>query len=105
MKKYILSLMMGLCVSVSSFAQSHSDRISVGVGALYQRGLDATISWEHETRYHNAWEYLMCIMRTRLSRVILEQLPYMGNWRSLQTMCGKRKEQLRKPPYWRKCRQ
>ena len=38
MKKYILSLMLGLCVSVSSFAQSHSDRISVGVGALYQRG-------------------------------------------------------------------
>ena len=48
--------MMGLFVSVSSFAQSHSDRISVGAGALYQRGLDATISWEHETRYHNAWE-------------------------------------------------
>lgn len=59
MKKYILLLMMGLCVSVSSFAQSHSDRISVGVGALYQRGLDATISWEHETRYHNAWEYFI----------------------------------------------
>ena len=59
MKKYILSLMMGLCVSVSSFAQSHSDRISVGVGALYQRGLDATISWEHETRYHHAWEYFI----------------------------------------------
>lgn len=58
MKKYILSLMMGLCVSVSSFAQSHSDRISIGAGVLYQRGLDATISWEHETRYHNAWEYL-----------------------------------------------
>ena len=59
MKKYILSLMMGLCLSVSSFAQSHSDRISIGVGALYQRGLDATISWEHETRYHNAWEYFV----------------------------------------------
>lgn len=59
MKKYILSLMMVLCISVSSFAQSHSDRISVGVGALYQRGLDATISWEHETRYHNAWEYFV----------------------------------------------
>ena len=59
MKKYILSLMMGLFVSVSSFAQSHSDRISVGAGALYQRGLDATISWEHETRYHNAWEYFI----------------------------------------------
>lgn len=40
--------MMGLFVSVSSFAQSHSDRISVGAGALYQRGLDATISWEQK---------------------------------------------------------
>lgn len=59
MKKYILSLMMGLCLSVSSFAQSHSDRISIGAGVLYQRGLDATISWEHETRYHNAWEYFV----------------------------------------------
>lgn len=37
MKKYILSLMMGLCVSVSSFAQSHSDRISVGAGKPYIR--------------------------------------------------------------------
>ena len=57
MKRYIFSLMMGLCLTVSSFAQSHSDRISLGVGALYERGLYATLSWEHETRYHNAWEY------------------------------------------------
>ena len=57
MKRYVLSLMMGLCMTVASFAQSHSDRISLGVGALYERGLDATLAWEHETRYHNAWEY------------------------------------------------
>lgn len=38
-------------------AQTNSDRISVGVGALYERGLDMTISYEHETKYHNAWEY------------------------------------------------
>lgn len=38
-------------------AQTNSDRISVGVGALYERGLDITLSYEHETKYHNAWEY------------------------------------------------
>ena len=38
-------------------AQTNSDRISVGVGALYERGLDMTLSYEHETKYHNAWEY------------------------------------------------
>ena len=59
MKKIILSLIMVLSCTISSFAQSHSDRLSLGVGALYERGLDATIAWEHETRHHNAWEYFM----------------------------------------------
>ena len=50
MKRYVLSLMMGLCMTVASFAQSHSDRISLGVGALYERGLDATpVSYTHLT--------------------------------------------------------
>ena len=48
MKKIILSLIMVLSCTISSFAQSHSDRLSLGVGALYERGLDATIAWEHE---------------------------------------------------------
>ena len=38
-------------------AQTNSDRISVGVGALYEQGFDMTLSNEHETKYHNAWEY------------------------------------------------
>ena len=59
MKKIILSLIMVLSCTISSFAQSHSDRLSLGVGALYERGLDATIAWEHETRHHNAWEYFI----------------------------------------------
>ena len=28
-----------------------------GVGALYEKGLDATIAYEHGSKYHNAWEY------------------------------------------------
>lgn len=59
MKKIILSLIMVLSCTISSFAQSHSDRISLGVGTLYEHGVDATISWEHETRHHNAWEYFI----------------------------------------------
>ena len=36
MKKIILSLIMVLSCTISSFAQSHSDRLSLGVGALYE---------------------------------------------------------------------
>lgn len=41
----------------SSYAQDGSNRISLGTGILYERGLDLTLSYEHETKYHNAWEY------------------------------------------------
>ena len=57
MKKFLMTMVMAVCVSLTTFAQSNSDRISFGVGALYERGLDATLSWEHETKYHNAWEF------------------------------------------------
>ena len=43
-------------VATTGYAQSHSNRISLGVGALYERGLDATLAWEYETKNHNAWE-------------------------------------------------
>lgn len=51
-----------ICLGISSatcFAQSNSNRISFGVGALYERGFDATVSVEHETKNHNAWEYFL----------------------------------------------
>ena len=41
----------------SSHAQDGSNRISLGTGVLYERGLDLTLSYEHDTKYHNAWEY------------------------------------------------
>ena len=37
-------------------AQSHSDHVGFGAGILYEPAAEATIFWEHETRYHNAWE-------------------------------------------------
>lgn len=48
-----------LMVATTGYAQSHSNRINLGVGALYERGLDATLAWEHETKNHNAWEYFL----------------------------------------------
>ena len=59
MKKVLLSMIAAICMSASAIAQSHSDRISFGMGLLYENGLDATLSWEHETKYHNAWEYFV----------------------------------------------
>lgn len=59
MRKMLFVLAMALCAIHATYAQSHSDRISIGMGALYERGLDATVSWEHETKYHNAWEYFV----------------------------------------------
>ena len=51
--------MLALVVSVttSAIAQRNSNHLAIGVGALYERGLDATVSFEHETKYHNTWEF------------------------------------------------
>ena len=56
----VVALTICLIFSISvGFAQSNSNRISLGVGALYERGFDATISVERETKNHNAWEYYL----------------------------------------------
>ncbi len=46
-----------LALSVSGMAQSNSSRLSLGVGALYEKGFDATLSVERETKHHNIWEF------------------------------------------------
>lgn len=38
-------------------AQRNANFINVSAGANFRRGLEATISYEHGTKYHNAWEY------------------------------------------------
>lgn len=43
-------------LSSAGYAQSRGHRISVGLGALYEKGFDATLSYEHELRHHNAYE-------------------------------------------------
>lgn len=56
--KSILAMVF-LCTGLITHAQSHSNRVSFGIGALYERGFDATLSLEHETENHNAWEYFL----------------------------------------------
>jgi len=58
MKKRMMIIMLALGAAVSSPAQSNANvnHLNISVGALYERGFDATISVEHYTKYHNAWE-------------------------------------------------
>ena len=60
-KKVCLLAIMAVMSVTSAFAQmsSNVNHLNFSIGALYERGLDATISYEHETRYHHAWEYFV----------------------------------------------
>ena len=49
MKKLML-LVAIMLTTATSFAQRNSNRVSVGVGCLYERGLDLTVAYEHETQ-------------------------------------------------------
>ncbi len=54
----LMTAVMTCCSGNVAVAQnSNSNRLTLGAGLLYERGLDATIAVEHETRYHNMWEY------------------------------------------------
>ena len=43
----------------SASAQDHTDHINFGVSYLVENNLEATIAFEHETKYHNSWEYFI----------------------------------------------
>lgn len=57
MKKSIFMFLMSLVMTVSAMASDRDTRGRISTGLLYERGWDATVSVEHETRYHNVWEY------------------------------------------------
>lgn len=56
MKKLLLSLI-AILTMTTAWAGDHDKRLSLSVGMLYENGLDATISYEKESTYHNAWEF------------------------------------------------
>ena len=57
MKKILLVLVTVITFAMNGKAQSNSDRLSLGIGCLYQNGLDLTLSYEHEGKYHHTWEF------------------------------------------------
>lgn len=47
---------MAVTLSLQVSAQRNSNRLGLGVGALYERGLDVNLSYEREVSNHNIWE-------------------------------------------------
>ncbi len=47
----------GCPLSASAQSGSNVNHLQLSVGALYERGFDVTLGYEHEAKYHNAWEY------------------------------------------------
>ena len=56
MKKLLVILAMALAVVVAN-ATENSGRFKVGVGMLYENGLDLTVGYEIEGADHNMWEF------------------------------------------------
>ena len=57
MRKILMLFAVLSGLSVNVFASDDDKFIQIGTGILYERGWDLTVGVEHETRYHNAWEY------------------------------------------------
>lgn len=97
-------------MATSGYAQSHCNRIMVGVGALYERGLDATISLEHETNNHHAWEYFTngylkyeddpAVGHITRDSFWKSYYTWGGGRHSLQALCGKRRWQPGSQQLW-----
>ena len=58
MKRMSLMVLLAM-VFAAAIGQNNINHLNMSVAALYERGMDATLSYEHETRYHNSWEYFM----------------------------------------------
>ena len=56
MRRIILLITATAVLAITTKAQDNSDRIGIGAGVAYPLSGNATLFWEHETRYHNAWE-------------------------------------------------
>ena len=56
MRKHLMIAVL-LMTAVMAKAQDNTNRIGVGLGGYYRPAASMTLFWEHETRYHNAWEF------------------------------------------------
>lgn len=62
MKKILLVLGTVITFAMNGKAQSNSDRLSLGVGCLYQNGLDITLSYEHEANTTTRGSFLPTVI-------------------------------------------
>ena len=106
--KKILSVMFALFSATAMYAQSHGNHLMLGVGGSYPQGVETTLSYEHETDYHNAWEYFgtMYLKYKKDEEVghitsdSFWRLPYVDSGLCLQAM----REQRQEPSWKRKSR-
>lgn len=61
-EKILLVLVAVITFAMNGKAQSNIERLSFGFGCLYQNGLDLTLSYEHEGKYHHMWEFLPTVI-------------------------------------------
>lgn len=54
-----MAVMIFCCQPVTAQSGSNVSHLQLSVAALYERGFDVTLGYEHETKYHNAWEYFV----------------------------------------------
>lgn len=57
MKKFLSVLILLTAAFTGLQAQTYSNHLNFSAGYYFPRSLDATVALEHETRYHNSWEY------------------------------------------------
>lgn len=57
MKKILFALVAIFATANMAIADDHRSHLSLGTNILYERGWDATLSYEYSTSYHNAWEF------------------------------------------------
>lgn len=109
-KKIFAAVVILFTTCVPGFADDHKGRLQIGTGFLYERGMDLTVAYEHETRYHNAWEYFgnvylkwdECASCGHVCpEVVLEQLQHVGLGRSLQALRDTRTQPPRQPAHRR----
>ena len=74
MKKIMLMMAIMFATLTTASAQNGSNRISLGAGLLYERGMDLTLSYEHETNYHIP----SCVAPAGITHLTLRGPPVMG---------------------------
>ncbi len=47
------------CQQAQAQSGSNVNHLQFSVAALYERGFDVTLGYDHETKYHNSWEYFV----------------------------------------------